>query len=200
MNVCYGSQNLDFESLLQVYPDREFENLTRSTIPLLSYWADPVIRLAHLCKALGVNDNGQGSFCFEYPVKSLGRNKASFTDAMYISTQVAIAIEAKSTEPQYDTVEKWLKRGNDVSHRREVARHWLEIIEKRTGSRIDDCVSDPLIYQMVHRLASLCSIDSSCHVLVYQIFEFEGHTADYVHALTELSRALDQGHRIKMYV
>ncbi len=199
MKLCYGQPHYaDFEELLWAMPDKEFKNLTRSTIPLLSYWADAAAALETLCRMLEIGV-GNGTLCFEYAVKSLGRNKPSFTDIMYISQQVAIAIEAKSTEPQYDTVEEWLKRGTDIPNRRKVARHWLALIEKRTDLRVDDDRVCPLIYQMVHRLASLCSIDSSCHVLVYQLFEFDKHT-DYEPSLNELRKALDPERRIRMYL
>ena len=80
------------------------------------------------------------------------------------------------------------------------------MIEKRTGRRVDDDSVDPLIYQMVHRLASLCSIDTACPVLVYQLFEVEQptlggqNTADYESSLKELRRALDPERRIKVYL
>jgi hypothetical protein len=198
MKLCYGQPHFaDFEELLWAMPDKEFKNLTRSTIPLLSYWADASAALETLCRKLEISV-GNGTLCFEFAVKSLGRNKPSFTDIMYISQPVAIAIEAKSTEPQYDTVREWLKRGTDIPTRRKVARHWLAIIEKRTGRHVDDDIVAPLIYQMIHRLASLCSIAAARHVLVFQVFEFEGHTVNYEHSLNELRKALDPERRIGM--
>jgi hypothetical protein len=201
MRVCYGQPHFaDFETLLWALPDKEFKNLTRSTIPLLSYWADSSTRLEELCDKLGINPGKDGTLCFQYAVKSFGSNKPSFTDIMFVSQPAAIAIEAKSTEPQYDTVEEWLKKGTDIKNRRSVARHWLDIIEKLTRLHINEGVVSLLIYQMIHRLASLCSVAASRHVMVYQVFEFEGHNVDHETPLRSLRAVLDPQRAIEMYL
>lgn len=118
MEIHYGRpQGLDFELLLRQMPDREFRNLTRSTIPLLFYWSDIELALDKLCRGRGVESRPFQRLCFGFPVKSAGRNKPSYTDVMCLSDEVVIGIEGKSTEPMYEAVEKWLKAGTNPQNR-----------------------------------------------------------------------------------
>src|SRR4051794_39005889 len=104
----------DFGLIVHQMPDSDFRTLTRSTVPLLCYWSNAGQRIAELCsQTLGVAGPAGGNLCFEYPVRSLGRDKPSLTDVMYLSGDVAIAVEGKSTEKLYETVERWVTRGPD---------------------------------------------------------------------------------------
>ena len=100
----------DFSSLVASYTSKELASPKRSTVPLLSYWGNPEgSRLRDLCANLGCNPSGSLEFHFEFPVPvQHGVGKPSFTDLMILSPTFAIAIEAKYTEPAYQTVMEWL--------------------------------------------------------------------------------------------
>jgi len=169
MTFHYGRPDpIDFELLLHQLPDSEFGNLTRSTIPSLSYWRDPAAAIQSLALNLQIISPTDGRLCFEYPVKSLPSCKPSFTDVMYISPDVAIGFEAKSTEPRYPTVEDWLGQGGRSTNRSAVLAHWRDLIRMRTGTVVDDELA-AIPYQMVHRVASVCSVDARRHALIYQL-------------------------------
>ena len=198
MTIHYGPPGaLDFDALVQQMPDDEFKNLTRSTIPSLCWWSEALhaesARWEPLRSALELSPLATGQLCFEYQVKSYGRNKPSFTDAMFISDGAAVAFEAKSTERVYENVEKWLREKEDSANAQGVLRHWLDMI----GSQ-----SDPLspkkvggcVYQMLHRTASVCSLrkDSRRLHVVHQIFQVDDvdHEQEYREALKEFEAAL----------
>lgn len=185
-----------WEEALERLDDGEFRNLTRSTIPLLAYWADPLPRLAALGRALGVDPGDPVRLHLEFQVPSLGRAKPSHTDLMVVSPGLAVAIEGKSTEPTYPTVTEWLAQGGP--NRETVLGHWLGLI--RSVSRADPGEVGHLTYQMVHRLASLCSVEAPRRALVYQVFEVGAATPDYEGELTDLTGTLGTADRISLWV
>lgn len=96
-----------FDNLLENYDHEEFDSPRRSTIPLLVFWQNPIPRLEQFSELLGFALNSQAEFVFEYQVSPIrGKGKPSHTDLMIITGDVAIAIEAKWTEPRYPTVRK----------------------------------------------------------------------------------------------
>jgi hypothetical protein len=76
---------------------------------------------------------------------------------MVISGESSLAIEAKWTEPRYETVDKWLTKGSNPHNRRDVLTGWLSLLQKHAihELRVED-FSDA-VYQMVHRAASACA-------------------------------------------
>jgi hypothetical protein len=191
MKFHYGRpEPIYFELLLNQMPDSEFGNLTRSTIPSLSYWRDHDAAIQAIFTALRVASPLEGHLCFEYPVKSLPSCKPSFTDVMYISQDLAIGFEAKSTEPRYEMVQEWLRVGRRTN-RGAVLEHWKDLIRKRTGTVVDDELAG-IPYQMVHRVASVCSVRSRRHALVYQlhIVDTNADIEHYKSDLQHLSRAI----------
>ena len=128
--------------LVEAMPDREFQNVTRSTIPLLAFWMEREL-------------DSKSAFHFEYTVSSVGRARPSHTDLMIISPDVVVGIEGKSTEPRYPTVEKWLDDGRPS--KRTVLKHWSTLISTCTGVTPSPVALDLCVYQMVHRLASVCT-------------------------------------------
>jgi hypothetical protein len=180
----------DFETLIDQIPDTEFRNLTRSTIPLLCYWreVEPVLS-RFIARIFRDSRCPSGDLCFEYPVKSLGRSKPSFTDIMYLADQMALGVEGKSTEPRYDTVGTWLGKGRKHRHREEVLYHWLDLIRRRTGTVVSEMVPE-CVYQMVHRTASVCSTDRKKCAVLYQVFSVKSHGVDYRGDLSHLAKAI----------
>lgn len=181
----------DYEQLLYSLPDTEFKNLTRSTIPLLDAWRDPKSAVEMLTPTVAL-DPSHTQAHFEFTVPSLGRARASATDVMVTSDGTAIGIEAKSTEPMYETVGEWLAGG--AANRRRVLDHWCELIGCSPSTEIDRCV-----YQMVHRLASVCSLRaSSTHLLYVQYSTDDRHAPDYERELDRLVSTFDLGGRVSV--
>lgn len=164
------------DALIGGYPDKEFNSPWRSTIPLVEFWRSPEKRVRELSGALGLVVPTAVRLGFEHTVSPpRGRGKASHTDVMIATSQFAIAIEAKWTEPRSEVVGDWL---SDSTNRAEVLRGWCDLLEKRTADPVDanDLVALP--YQMVHRAASACDeagSESRCW-LVYMVFNAAGNS------------------------
>lgn len=168
--VYHPTQAQDFGSLVNAYPARELPKPTRSTVPLLSFWKAYPQRLPKFLKELGQVHTGEVKLYFEFQVASFGRNKPSHTDLMILTDQVAIAIEAKWSEGQYDSLSKWFAK-DPSDNRKTVISHWLNLISQKIGCV--PCREDlnEVIYQMIHRTASACSFPAKKPILVYQSFE-----------------------------
>lgn len=113
----------DYQSLIAAPFD--LDSPYRSTVPLLAYWADPDSRLAQISKVMPLSGNVTLDFEHDVrPPKDAGR--ASCTDVMILTDHVAIAVEAKYTEPQDETVRDWLG-GQPMSKLTRLNR-WLGLI------------------------------------------------------------------------
>lgn len=180
----------DFSKLVESFTSKELASPKRSTVPLLAYWACPEERLRDLCANLGVDPSGPHDFHFEFPVPvQRGVGKDSFTDLMVLSPRVAIAIEAKYTEPEYETVKSWL--GNPPrSNRIAVLDGWIELIQRGTGVRLSAPELDKYPYQMVHRTASACFPFADQRWVIYQLFSNTNlmHYQEHLSAMHHLLR------------
>lgn len=162
-----------------------FGALTRSSIPLVDYWRTPKPNLDALSDALGWPRLTSAELSFERQVPVVeGRGKASFTDLMIISDAGTIAIEAKYTEPPYESVETWLTLGV-AANRELVLRGWLARIGEVTGVVLTAQQVESLPYQLIHRTASACSLPSPRHAVVYQVFD-PAHVEYYLDHLRTL--------------
>ena len=145
-----------FEQLVDCYGTKEFLSPTRSTIPLLSLLKEKNKDFDELILRTGISSGAEINI--EYQVKSpQGRGKASHTDAMIIDGGECLAIEAKWTEPPYETVEAWIKKGPSRKNREAVMTGWLQYLQKQANRTL--CLQDfnDVVYQMVHRAASACA-------------------------------------------
>ncbi|MGH9641049.1 MAG: DUF6946 family protein [Terriglobales bacterium] len=142
----------------------------RSTVPLLQFWHWPEKRIIALMHAIGAPEASAVELAFEYPTAVReGRGKHSFTDLMGITDAAAVAIEAKYTEPQYESVASWL--GPQPSeNRRNVLRGWLEMVDKIVGRWVSPETVSGIPYQVIHRTASVCCVDRPIRSVVYQVF------------------------------
>jgi hypothetical protein len=201
MRLYFGQPApVDFQTLVFQFPQADFQNLTRSTIPLLCYWRNTEEVLSHLLKVVfGKKGAPSGDLCFEYPVKSAGRNMPSFTDVMYVTEDLALGIEGKSTEPMYETVEQWLQAGQKPENRRRVLQHWLSLIRRRTGMVMEEEILG-CVYQMVHRTASVCSLSRKECAVAYQVFHVEERTIEYQEYLARLSQAITAGGKVGIWL
>jgi hypothetical protein len=156
----------DFISLFSEYDSKEFESPTRSTIPLIS-----LVRDARdmFCSILADCDVPMASdLHFEFTVRPpIGRGTPSHTDLMVFSASNCLAIEAKWTEPPYESVAVWLSkkakhdqeekrnREEEKSNREKVLSGWIELLNCHGSSLAFEDVID-YEYQMLHRAASAC--------------------------------------------
>lgn len=142
----------------------------RSTVPLLDYWRVPDSRLRDVAARLGLSRSDRFEFHFEYevPVRR-GRGKPSYTDLMILGDDVAVAIEAKFTEPRYESVGRWLGP-EQTANRADVLDGWISAIEAVTGAAVDREIVRELPYQLVHRTASVCCVSRPKRVVAYQVF------------------------------
>jgi hypothetical protein len=126
---------------------------------------------------------------FAVEVEAILDARASETDLMLTAPQLAIALEAKWSEPRYKTVQEWRKR---ISRWRAALEHWLQYLQPFADTPSPD-VTDHLVYQMIHRCASACATAGALGtaVLLYQVFEDGEHdTSFYTTDLRELTSAL----------
>ncbi len=166
-------------NLVDSYPDAEFRNLTRSTVALLAYWREPKAVLRALSEQLDAPDLVEAVITPEFPTPSPG-GKASFTDLMLESTRTAVGIEAKRAERRYPLVSAWCTSDN----RRRVLNHWRSLIQPRTTMHADARL-ESLVYQMVHRTASVCARPAARAIVLYQLFS-SAHVAEYEEDLRTL--------------
>lgn len=146
--------NLD--DVLSLYDSSEFESPTRSTVPLLSLLKDETGIWKTVMRKLGVIDSGL-ELHLEFRVDSpQGMGKPSHTDVMVIQDANRVAIEAKWTEPPYDTVGEWRGRGLNPTNRRDVMDGWLSLLQPHACRILDIEEFETARCQMVHRAASAC--------------------------------------------
>lgn len=202
MRYRYGGSDADdFEAIVRQAGD--LRSLTRSTVPLLAWWRDEAER-----SVVPTDARGDVTACFEYPVSARcsecqGKGKDSFTDVMLVSPDCAIAFEAKYTEPQYESVDKWLRGSDDRRNRERVLRHWCHLIQKYTGHDVDPTALGGLVYQVVHRTASACAVATPGRraKVTYLLFdEGQDRRAEYDDVLRSASTLLDPNAKIEFSV
>jgi hypothetical protein len=179
----------DFAELVCSYSHTELASPRRSTVPLLAFWAKAESRFGELAAYLGLDPSDPVEFCFEFPVPvQQGRGKASFTDLMIKSSSFAVSIEAKYTEPAYETVNEWVARPGKAN-REAVLGGWLCLIEKATGVRLGAAQVAEHPYQLIHRTASACYPPVKRRWVIYQLFP-EPVPRRYLEHLSGLQRML----------
>src|SRR5262249_4386732 len=157
---------------------RSFASPFRSTVPLISLVKDSPSVLQEIVKTCGCS--GECSMHFEYcvePPDVVGN--PSQTDAMIMCDHCALAVEAKWTEPRYETVEMPLKSrvaaltrkdlANTNTHlaaQQSVISSWLKMLSDESTSAANTEHFGDAVYQMVHRAAS-ARASSSCPRLAY---------------------------------
>lgn len=188
---CTDAEEDDLSRVIGQYPDSEFPHLTRSTIPLLAYWKQPAKRIAEMLQDVNLPYSPHSTICFEYPVPSAdSKSKASFTDIMYLSDTVTIAIEGKWTEPRYDDIATWLGKGI-LSHRKKVLAHWLAHIKPYCRTSVQPEALGNIVYQMLHRTASACAARTDVAGAFYLCFSDSEHDhQDTLHDLRAWKDAL----------
>ncbi len=188
-----------FEDLVEKLGLDAVASPKRSTVPLLDYWRQPESRLRGLDAHLGVKSSDRTELHFEYEVPvQRGRGKSSYTDLMILADDVAVAIEAKFTEPRYESVDTWLGP-EQTTNRADVLDGWVRAIEAVTEAAIDREIVRELPYQLIHRTASVCCVGRPKRVVAYQVF---GDTPGpyYAEDLRRLASAMFAGDRVSFFV
>ena len=194
-----GQRIAGYDELLECYRLTEFASPKRSTVPFLAFWRTADHRCRELSKALGyrLSDSLFLDFEYETPVQR-GQGRASCSDLRLTSNYFSVVIEAKSTEPRYTNVGTWLGEPRSIN-RIEVLNGWLDLLSNcaTTEIKIDHVVDLP--YQMVHRAASACHIDSMKYWLVYQLFDVNiGKREMYLSDLRRLASILGNNNCLKI--
>jgi hypothetical protein len=165
-----GVPAASFSDLVDKYGTAEFDSPFRSTVALLSYWRQPDARLPAFASVLEVPLGDAAELHFEYQVPvQRGRGKPSCTDLMILSGATSMAVEAKSTEPRYQTVESWLSRETD-RNRSDVLDGWLRLLNRVAHAPIARKKVEGLPYQLIHRAASACQPDVADRWLIYHVY------------------------------
>lgn len=180
------------EEILKTFNKKEFKSPFRSTIPLITLFNQNYferIEIEELRNEIAIKHT------FEHKTPVLkGRGFPSCTDLMIEFANHNIAIEAKRTEPKYETVEKWLK---DIPNRKLVLEGWLSKINSQVQLKIK--INDVLYlpYQLIHRVASACSDGKKAHVL-YIGFDLDEKMKEYyIDCLKTMSKITKQ--KIDLY-
>lgn len=165
-----------------------FSKLTCSIIPTINYWRNLNNKI--------ITDifSGDYDICFEYPVKSITGEKSSYTDVMLISSQANIAIESKWNEKRGPYC-----RNQKAKRKNEVQRHWLNIISSYIGKELKQEEFGDIEYQLLHRVASACSLNKKNCVVVYQIFYTNNLSKSFEKEIEKLKSRLKTD-KIKFYL
>jgi hypothetical protein len=172
VTISYQGDDLpDFATL--VAQGFDLKSPYRSTAPLLAYWRSHEVRATGFCQSLAL-DLAQpfaGTLHFELKFRPpAGEGPASQTDVMVESPGLALAVEAKYTEPVYETVCEWLGE-RATENRRTVLNSWLRTINAATGATLTIEAVANVTYQLIHRTASACSRDAQRCAVVYHCFD-----------------------------
>jgi len=205
--------------LLSYYRRSEFASPYRSTIPLLSLFKDRCDLFDALARDCGLD--ATAGFAFEYKTHSMrSSGRASQTDVVLQNGTRALAIEAKWTEPPYESVKARLKRLPSNSQRklgfssqryfaeqREFAEGWLDYLRKATTQDLDLDDFTDLAYQVLHRGASACAVSKNPALLYLHFAPPMGPEAAraagidyYANALMRLHSLLKYSAKLRVFV
>jgi hypothetical protein len=142
----------------------------RSTVPLLSLVEHSQAQWMSLLNSLGAPVDRD--VYFEYCVVSPkpGGNPSQ-TDALLMSDKTVWAIEAKWTEPRYETVAKRIsKPESDGADPRTTVNGWLKYLQPLSTQelRVDDVLD--VVYQVLHRAASACAVASATRLQPHLVY------------------------------
>lgn len=157
MNTYFNGKPVSLDEVLDRYPAHEFESPTRSTVPLLTLLKGSIATKSLLEMLDLTYESLDAHLEFKVPPVK-GEGKASHSDLMLIQNGSYVAIEAKRTEPPYDTVKQWLGRGLNRTNRRTVLDGWLSLLQPYSERLLGAADFNDAIYQMVHRAASACHV------------------------------------------
>jgi len=137
-----------------IHNKSEFDSPTCSSVPLLSFLKHERKTFESFLTSVGVSP--ECNWHLEYTVKSpKGEGSPSHSDVMVIDGDVALAIEAKWTEPKGKTIDDWYPTVDSMNGPL-VLNGWLELLQPRATRKLRRADFSGAIIQMVHRAASAC--------------------------------------------
>lgn len=185
------------DELLSKYGTQEFASPYRSTIPLIElvFRNESVLE-----KIIPSYQNMELVFEYETPVEK-GKGRASCTDLMIFNDKNSYCIEAKRTEPKYQTVEEWLSVGKENHENRlQVLQGWLYLIGKKCEMIISVSDIKEFPYQMIHRLASACKMKGKSELLYFCFSQVRENQEYYCEQLNKISKLTDGKITIKLII
>lgn len=186
--ILGNAEGMNIEQVIELGNNEHFSKLTCSVIPTIDYWKNADNKML---TAITADDF---TICFEYPVRSIKKAKSSYTDLMLISDKINIAIESKWTEK----IGVYCKN-QKAKRKNEVQKHWIDIISKYIGKELFlDQFSD-IEYQLLHRVASACSLNKDNCIVAYQIFYNDLFQDSFLKEIKKIMLILNSS-RIKFYV
>lgn len=183
-----------FDFLIDQFPDKEFKSPYRSTIPLLVLFCN---RTNELNAFNDYNKYVAPEFIFEHetPVKK-GKGKPSCSDLVIETEEKAVVIEAKRTELRYIKVKDWL---DNTQNKNDVLDGWIESINNQSDCDIKPKDIQEIPYQMIHRIASACSLKKKDITVVYMGFDLDKKKEEYYKS-NLLVMSLLLKHRLNIFI
>jgi len=194
----------DFSALCERFAGKPLQSPYRSTVPLLSLVEHSRSEWHALLELLGAPRDSTVHFEYCVPSPKAGGNPSQ-TDALIMSESTVWAIEAKWTEPCYETVAKRISKPEaDGADPRKTVEGWLNYLRPFAAHDLHLGSFSDTVYQMVHRAASACAVatERRCKPeLVYLHFHpsperKSATTIQYVSDLRHLSSLLGNPVRI----
>ena len=206
---CFDTDPMaDFGKLCERMAGKPLQSPYRSTVPLLSLVEHSRPSWRALLTRLEAPPDS--TIYFEYRVPSPKANgNPSQTDALIMSESKVWGIEAKWTEPRYETVARRIRTPEgDGADPRKTVEGWLRYLQPYASRELHVDDFTDAVYQTVHRAASACAVATEKQLqpeLVYLHFHPSplGSTAttdQYVRDLRHLRSLLGPGSRIGITV
>ncbi|MGC1816596.1 MAG: hypothetical protein WA900_02950 [Casimicrobiaceae bacterium] len=155
-----------FGALLERFGPRAFASPYRSTTPLLALTKDAWPVFDSILAECGSEADCTVHFEYKTHLPNVDGNPSQ-TDAMVLSATSAVAVEAKWTEPRYETVSTRLKGrvaalSKEDPHnvklhetsQRAVIQAWLDLLQPLSRGQIQIEDVGDVVYQVIHRAAS----------------------------------------------
>lgn len=206
---CFDTEPVaGIKDLCERMTGKALQSPFRSTVPLLSLVEHSQPEWHSLLALLGAPP--ESAVHFEYCVASpKSGGNPSQTDALLMSDSTVWAVEAKWTEPRYETVAKRIRKPeSDGGDPRRKVDGWLKYLQPfaTRDLRVDDVLE--VVYQVLHRAASACAVASVNQLqphLVYLHFHpsplpTSATTSQYVADLRHLHALLGNPDGVKFTV
>lgn len=169
-------------ALVRKFGPNAFASPYRSTVPLVSLACGEWPLLERIAAACGCTTASAAHF--ECSVSPPGvEGNPSQADLLIRSSARTLAIEAKWTEPRYETVLQRFKRRvikladgdpeeeeHQREHQRAIIESWLGLLAPHANAPLGLEKVENVVYQMLHRAASACAAGSN-PALAYVYFE-----------------------------
>lgn len=168
---CFDTEPMaGIEELCQRMTGKALRSPYRSTVPLLSLVQHSQPDWHSLLASLGAPSDR--TVHFEYCVASPkpGGNPSQ-TDALLMSDKTVWAVEAKWTEPRYETVEKRISKPEaDGADPRATVSGWLNHLMPFSSRGLSVDGVRGVVYQVLHRAASACAVATASRLQPHLVY------------------------------